>query len=169
MTSSTDNPSDSPETRPGSDPTDGAAVSSGTGIATGETSRDFGFTKEDRIRTPKEFSQVFRQGRRRKGATLEFIWKPGDGDRTRLGLVVSRKSGGAVKRNRIKRLTREVFRRNRHRFPRPIDLVIRAYPRKEPIPDYAGIEKDFLDLADMLTRDRKKAPSTSNVPNRSHR
>lgn len=122
----------------------------------GATSHDFRFTKEDRLRTGNDFTRVFRGGRRKKGATVEFIWKRGAGNRTRLGLVVSRKAGKAVVRNRIKRIAREVFRLNRHRLPEPLDLVVRAYPRKEPIPDFPGVEKDFLDLADMLTRDRTK-------------
>ncbi|MBI4385886.1 MAG: ribonuclease P protein component, partial [Elusimicrobia bacterium] len=46
---------------------------------------------------------------------------------TRLGLSVSRKLGGAVRRNRIRRLLKEAFRLNRHRLEHGYDLV--AYPR----------------------------------------
>ncbi len=140
------------------------AAGTETGAATGETSCGERFTKDDRLRNGKEFGRVFQGGRRRKGVTVEFIWKPSAGNRTRLGLVVSRKSGKAVQRNRIKRLTREVFRRNRHRFPFTIDLVVRAYPRKEPIPDFCGVEKDFLDLADMLTRNLRKGAVLPSSP-----
>lgn len=47
---------------------------------------------------------------------------------SRLGLIVSRSVGNAVKRNRIKRLLREVFRRIKNHFAFPTDLVIRANP-----------------------------------------
>ncbi len=45
---------------------------------------------------------------------------------TRLGLVVSRKVGPAVVRNHVKRLIREYYRRNRHRFPRGMQVVVLA-------------------------------------------
>jgi ribonuclease P protein component len=42
---------------------------------------------------------------------------------TRLGVTVTRKVGGAVVRNRIKRYVREAFRRNRESFPPGLDMV----------------------------------------------
>jgi ribonuclease P protein component len=45
---------------------------------------------------------------------------------TRLGIVASRKVGNAVRRNRIKRLLREAFRKRAAELPRGIDLVVIA-------------------------------------------
>lgn len=45
---------------------------------------------------------------------------------TRLGLVVSRRVGGAVVRNRVKRRVREWFRTDRARMPAAVDLVVIA-------------------------------------------
>ena len=44
----------------------------------------------------------------------------------RLGITVSRKIGGAVVRNRIKRLFREVFRKSKAEIPYHLDLVLNA-------------------------------------------
>jgi ribonuclease P protein component len=50
-----------------------------------------------------------------------------EGPAPRLGLVVTRRLGKAVKRNRVKRLIREFFRRHKSKLP-PRDLVILAKP-----------------------------------------
>jgi len=44
----------------------------------------------------------------------------------RLGVTVSRKIGGSVTRNRVKRLVREAFRRTKTLFPRGVDVVFVA-------------------------------------------
>ena len=46
----------------------------------------------------------------------------------RLGVVASKKVGGAVERNRAKRLLREAFRRKKALFGPGVDVVIVAYP-----------------------------------------
>lgn len=49
-----------------------------------------------------------------------------EGDRSRIGLTVSRKIGNAVVRNRTKRRLREIFRKNRLALDQPLDLVVNA-------------------------------------------
>ena len=76
-----------------------------------------------RIRRRREFQRVFDAGRRAHGRYLTIIAAPSSGSDSRLGIVASKKLGGAVVRNRAKRLIREVFR-TQNSPDRASDLVI---------------------------------------------
>lgn len=68
---------------------------------------------------------------------------------TRLGVTVTRKVGKAVKRNRIKRLVREAFRRERHALPAGLDMVWVA-KRDAAAATYADVVQDVRTLAGRL-------------------
>jgi ribonuclease P protein component len=81
------------------------------------------FPKTARIVHRNDFRAIFDTKRsiRIRGAVI--VWRLSTSDRSRLGLSVGRRVGGAVHRNRIKRIWREVFRCHRDLLPCPIDLV----------------------------------------------
>ena len=68
----------------------------------------------------------------------------------RLGLSVSRKVGGAVLRNRWKRLIREAFRTSRQRLPEGLDLIV--IPRKSGEPEFAEIQHSLATLSLRIAR-----------------
>jgi len=68
----------------------------------------------------------------------------------RLGVSVSRRVGGAVVRNRWKRVLREVFRRGRSDLPPGLDLVVIA--RRGAEPDFASLARALPHLARQLAR-----------------
>jgi len=83
------------------------------------------FTKRDRLRKRRQFLVVQRGGRKVHLRDLLVFVKPNAG-RTRVGVTVSKKVGDAVQRNRVKRLIREVYRRNKARIPSGLDVVFVA-------------------------------------------
>ena len=61
-----------------------------------------------RLKREKDFSLVFKKGKRLYSSALSMIYLPANS--LKVGFAVSKKHGGSVKRNRIKRLLRESFR-----------------------------------------------------------
>jgi len=86
-----------------------------------------GFPKAARLRRRREYLALGRTGRRSQTAHFIVIAHPRDGT-TRLGVTVSRKVGGAVTRNRVKRRVREVFRQHPQRLLANHDLLVIAKP-----------------------------------------
>jgi ribonuclease P protein component len=79
-----------------------------------------------RITEKSEFQRVFSQGEKLWGRLFVCYVLIEAATERRLGLVVSRKVGGAVVRNRVKRHIREFFRLNRHRLTPGLQLVVVA-------------------------------------------
>lgn len=69
----------------------------------------------------------------------------------RLGIVASRKIGGAVQRNRCKRLVREVFRLHPGLFPAGIDVVIIVRPDTQALTQEA-LAAEVLAIKPLLAR-----------------
>lgn len=83
---------------------------------------DRAFPRTARLRTPVEFREAFAKGRRLRGRMVNLLHGPlAQGEKqpvSRWAVVVGRKFGTAVKRNRAKRVAREVIRQERANFPR---------------------------------------------------
>jgi ribonuclease P protein component len=87
------------------------------------------FQQTDRLRRSVEFQQVIRRGRRAAGAAFVVVVAQRSSASSpqlgsRLGVTVSRKVGGAVVRNRVKRRIREWFRIRREALGAGLDWVV---------------------------------------------
>jgi ribonuclease P protein component len=94
----------------------------------------FELRRPQRLRPHAEFVRAQRSGRRVSTPHFTLLVAPRPRlptepvDRARLGLVVARTVGGAVRRNRVKRLCRECFRLWPELVPAGIDLIVIARP-----------------------------------------
>ncbi len=109
--------------------------------------RPHGFPPELRIRRGSEFDAVFGEGASASDGLLVVHALPNSGPEPRLGLAVGKALGGAVARNRVKRLLREAFRLRRADLPPGHDLVV--VPRADPAEPWslAACERSLVALA----------------------
>ncbi|ADE55489.1 ribonuclease P protein component [Coraliomargarita akajimensis] len=80
-----------------------------------------------RLRTQRDFQQVRTEGKRFLCGPFILQWRKhseDEGGSRRLGVIASKRVGNAVKRNRGKRLMRELFRRHEQQLPKAVDIVI---------------------------------------------
>lgn len=85
--------------------------------------------KVERLRKRAQFLRVQRRRHRASGKRLSVYGRSNRLGHSRIGITVSKKVGNAVRRNRWKRLIREAFRRNKHRFPAGFDFVFIVSPK----------------------------------------
>lgn len=104
------------------------------------------FRKSSHLRHPREFDRVFQlRCSAREGPLLVFA-APGLPATRRMGLSVSRRNiGGAVVRNRVKRLLREAFRLTAAGWPEGFDWVL--VPQKGFEPKLDRLLRDLPALA----------------------
>ena len=108
------------------------------------------FRAEDHIRKQADYDRVYQA---RVFAADDVLVMNGEANglaHSRLGLSVSSKVGGAVVRNRWKRLIREAFRLSREQLPAGLDLIVR--PQKNAIADFEAVCRSLPGLARRIAK-----------------
>jgi ribonuclease P protein component len=114
-------------------------------------------SRATRVRKRAEFDRIQKGGLRVSTRTFVLVMA-GRRDRkaARLGITASRKIGGAITRNRAKRLVREAFRLTSDLFPPGIDLVVIV---RKPPGDMktADVVAEWRNAAKQLARRAEEA------------
>jgi len=112
----------------------------------------YGFDRTERVRRRAEYKQIYDTGVKVHGRGFT-LFRLANGLQTgRLGIAATRKLGGAVLRNRAKRLVREVFRRNK--LAPGFDIVI--VPRRELLDtSLVALESEFRNILERSARRRR--------------
>ena len=111
--------------------------------------------RRGRLSRSAEFERVYRQGRAQSNRFFVVYAFAGQGQADtppRLGLSVSRKVGGAVERNLVKRLVREAFALEGALLPAGQDVVVVARPAARGLAERDGLKGVRGALSELLGR-----------------
>jgi len=102
----------------------------------------FSLGKEERLKKRYQFQRVFDQGH--KYITPFFVLYVKESQEKKAGFIVSSKVGKANKRNRAKRLLREVYRLNKNTLTKNNEMVFVA--RKKIVEEkFEAVEREFVE------------------------
>ncbi|HEU4522795.1 MAG TPA: ribonuclease P protein component [Thermoanaerobaculia bacterium] len=112
--------------------------------------------KQKRLAKRAEFLRVYEHGRKVFSRYSVLFFAANGLSHSRLGITATKKTGKAHVRNKVKRWTREVYRRERESLAldaRSLDIVVNVKP--------AAVTASFLDYSRDLTRALRKVAGES--------
>jgi ribonuclease P protein component len=116
------------------------------------------FKKDERLLKRAEFIYLTKSGKRICNQYFIANYKEKlEKSQTRLGITVTKKVGGAVIRNRIKRLVREYFRNNKEKIKRSLDINIIAKKSASSLDTKEAHEFIQLLISNIFVKNDKKS------------
>jgi ribonuclease P protein component len=105
----------------------------------------------ERIRKRRDFIFLYKKGRRYKGKYFTLIHLSREFEFSRIAVVASKKVGNAVKRNKIKRRIRALFRTHKTLLNEPKDLIIIVH-REIQKARWPELKEEYINALKMISR-----------------
>jgi ribonuclease P protein component len=120
-------------------------------MASALKSHHFSFSKSKRLTDPVEFKRVKNEGKAQGGALLIIgALRTGEENIFRAGFVTSKRLGGAVVRNRVRRRLRDIVRTQQARLRKGFWFVVVARPAAARA-TYGALKDEWLRLAERAS------------------
>lgn len=100
---------------------------------------------EYRVKSKIEFENIIKTGKKISDSYFVIYYKERGLLFSRFGISLSKKFGNAVKRNRYKRILREIIRKNQNKFKNAYDYIIIMKKNCDGL-DYKVIENNLMTL-----------------------
>jgi ribonuclease P protein component len=101
------------------------------------------------LKKSNDFSKVYKKGKFNASKFIVLYCLKNGLDENRLGIVITKKIGKSVKRNRIRRIIKENYRLLENEVKIGYDLVF-VSRKNQNIPDYKTIKKEILYILKRL-------------------
>lgn len=82
------------------------------------------FPKKIRVKKNSEFNRIIKSGTKKLGENIVLYRLRSSGEGQKFGIKISKGTKGAVQRNKIKRIIREILRKNKDKFDPPEKVVV---------------------------------------------
>ena len=117
-------------------------------------SKKEGVNSKERIKKKSQFVSIFKNGKKIDIKKLKIFYAKNNINISRFTIVTSKKLGSSVQRNRIKRIIKEVYRRNKEYFGKNMDWIFIPQGKWEKI-NYHDTERFLLDVIKGIEKKKK--------------
>jgi ribonuclease P protein component len=106
-------------------------------------------TRRERLRRSRDIRELFSSARRLEARGLKLLFRKNETAATRFAVVVARGCGGAVRRNREKRITREAYRTLKESISPGFDMVFLVMRFKATLWERRAAMEQLIDRAGL--------------------